>query len=247
MELNFKKIPKKDEVLKFMDSLMRVFFPELHACHDKDLALIKAKSRYLTGITNDVKKQDEFFREVLALKDVFEKDMIFTFEGDPSCDALEEIVSSYPGYTATCYHRIAHILYKQDLKIYARLISEEAHFKTGIDIHPGAVIGECFMIDHGTGIVIGETSVIGHHTKIYQGVTLGGISLRKGQALQGIKRHPTIGNYVTIYAGANILGDITIGNNVTIGANVLLTDSVESNMNVILQKPKLILKEKFIK
>jgi len=241
LELDFKIIPDKQEVLQFIDSLKLIFFPGLKKCRDPKIAYIKAKALYFTSIINNNNKQDEFFKKIEILKDVFMKDIQFTFEGDPACDAPEEIVSSYPGFTATFYYRIAHILYNQGFNIIARLISEEAHFLTGIDIHPGATIGEYFMIDHGTGVVIGETSVIGHHVKIYQGVTLGGVSTAKGQGIKGKKRQPTIGNYVTIYAGASILGgDVYISDNVVIGANVMLLDSVPENTKVTISKPKLI-------
>lgn len=241
MDLDFSVMPNKSEVLKFIESLKLIFFPGFCKCHDEKLAYIKAKSLYLTAIINNNNKQDEFFKQLELLKEVFNKDISFTFEGDPACDAPEEIVSSYPGFTATFHYRIAHILYKQGFNIIARLISEEAHFLTGIDIHPGATIDEYFMIDHGTGVVIGETSIIGHHVKIYQGVTLGGVSTAKGQGIKGIKRQPTIGNHVTIYAGASILGgDVVIGNNVVIGANVMLLDSVPENTRVTISKPKLI-------
>lgn len=247
LKLDFKKLPNKKAVLEFVESLKLVFFPELCKCEDSKKAMVMAKANYLIGITNSQDKLDEFFSNIPVLKDLFAKDIQITFDSDPSCDCYEEIVSSFPGFTATFYHRIAYILYNQGFKTEARLISEEAHFKTGIDIHPGAKIGEYFFIDHGTGIVIGETTVIGEHVKIYQGVTLGGISLSKGQRLKGEKRHPTIGNYVTIYSGASILGgDVTIGDNVVVGSNVFLTKSVPSNRRVVISEPKLIVIEKKI-
>ena len=243
MELNldFKKLPNKKAVLDFINSLKLVFFPKLCKCEDTQKAMVMAKANYLIGITNSPDKSKEFFSYIPKLRELFAKDIEITFDSDPSCNCREEIISAYPGFIATFYHRIAHILYQQDFKTEARLISEEAHFLTGIDIHPGAQIGEYFFIDHGTGIVIGETTVIGEHVKMYQGVTLGGISLAKGQRLKGQKRHPTIGNYVTIYSGASILGgDVAIGNNVVIGSNVFLTKSVPSNRKVVLSEPKLI-------
>jgi len=245
LKLDFKKLPNKKAVLDFVDSLKLVFFPELCKCEDSKKAMIMARANYLIGIANSNEKLEEFFSYIPKLKDLFSKDIQITFDSDPSCDGYEEIVSSFPGFTATFYHRIAHILYKQGCKTEARLISEEAHFRTGIDIHPGAQIGEYFFIDHGTGIVIGETTIIGNHVKIYQGVTLGGISLAKGQRLKGEKRHPTIGNYVTIYSGASILGgDIEIGNNVVIGSNVFLTKSVPSNRKVVISEPELLVLKK---
>lgn len=136
-------------------------------------------------------------------------------------------------------------MYLLDLKIEARIISENAHSKTGIDIHPGATIDNYFFIDHGTGIVIGETTDIGHHVRIYQGVTLGALSLGRGQLLKGEKRHPTIGNYVTIYSGASILGgDTVIGNNTIIGSNVFITSSIGDNKKVINKEVEIILIDK---
>ena len=129
-------------------------------------------------------------------------------------------------------------------KVEARIITEHAHEKTGIDIHQGAKIGCPFFIDHGTGVVIGQTSVVGDYVKIYQGVTLGALSPDKGQSIRGVKRHPTIGNNVVIYANASVIGDITIGDNVTIGGSVFLTESVAPNQRVIMDKPKIIYKDK---
>lgn len=172
------------------------------------------------------------------------KDLEFFMLSDPAADSVEEVLICYPGFKAIVYHRIAYILYQMNCKIGARIISEEGHFLTGIDIHPGAKIGCPFFIDHGTGIVIGETAVIGDNVKIYQGVTLGALSLSKGCDLKGIKRHPTILNNVTIYSGASILGDVTIGNDCVIGSNVFLLESVSDNCKVVLNKPELIVSKR---
>lgn len=148
--------------------------------------------------------------------------------GDPAASSMEEVILSYPGLKAVLIYRIAHEFYNLDIPILPRMMSEYAHGITGIDIHPGATIGDSFFIDHGTGVVIGETTVIGNHVKIYQGVTLGALSVKKEEA--NIKRHPTIGNEVTIYAGATILGGETIvGDNSTIGGNVWIVKSVDPN------------------
>ena len=165
-------------------------------------------------------------------------------ESDPAVDSEEEVILAYPGFKAIAYHRVAHILDALGYKLQARMMSEEAHSLTGIDIHPGANIGESFFIDHGTGIVVGETTIIGKNVRLYQGVTLGAMSLSKGSKMKGIKRHPTIGSNVTIYAGASILGDINIGDNVTIGSNVFLTDDIPSNTRVTIGKPELIFEKK---
>lgn len=171
-------------------------------------------------------------------------DLEFFLLSDPAVDSKEEVIACYPGFKAIAYHRIAHIFYQMDMKVTARIISEEAHFLTGIDIHPGASIGSPFFIDHGTGIVIGETSIIGNYVKIYQGVTLGALSLAKGIELKGTKRHPTVLNNVTIYSGASILGDITIGNNCVIGSNVFLLEDIPDNHRVTLAKPELVVRKR---
>jgi serine O-acetyltransferase len=146
---------------------------------------------------------------------------------------MEEIILAYPGLMATTVYRIAHELYKLDIPVLPRLMTEYAHSETGIDIHPGATIGKYFFIDHGTGIVIGETAVIGENVKIYQGVTIGALSTKGGQKLSGKKRHPTICDNVTIYAGASILGgDTVIGKNSVIGGNTFITRSVGPDTRV---------------
>ena len=150
----------------------------------------------------------------------------------------EEIIFSYPGVFAIFVYRIAHEFYIRSVPYIPRIMTEYAHAKTGIDIHSGADIGECFFIDHGTGIVIGETTIIGNNVKLYQGVTLGGLSTRGGQKLSGTKRHPTIEDNVTIYSNASILGgDTVIGKNSVIGGNTFITESVPENSRVSFQKP----------
>lgn len=246
MELNCEKFPNKHGILNFVEELKHIFYPCLygknisveHECN-------KADYYYKKYISNDEKDSKEFFSHVEELRNLFDKDVQAIFDGDPAADSLEEIVSTYPGFTAIFYHRIAHILYKQKFPICARIISEEAHFLTGIDIHPGATIGAYFMIDHGTGIVIGETTIIGNHVRMYQGVTLGALSLSGGHALKNTRRHPTIGNNVTIYSGASILGsEAVIGDNVVVGSNVFLTYSIPANTKVTIKKPDLVLIDK---
>lgn len=154
------------------------------------------------------------------------------FNGDPAAESIEEVMVTYPGFYAIVAYRLAHQLYEQNIPIVPRLFTEYAHGKTGIDIHPAAQIGHSFCIDHGTGIVIGETTVIGNNVKIYQGVTLGALSVDKAEA--GVKRHPTIEDNVTIYAGATILGGkTTVGHDSVIGGNVWLIDSVEPCSTVL--------------
>lgn len=163
------------------------------------------------------------------------KDALAVLKGDPAAKSLGEVIICYPGLQAILVHRIAHFLYKNGIPVIPRVMSEHIHSKTGIDIHPGAQIGESFFIDHGTGIVIGETCVIGCNVKVYQGVTLGALSVQKD--MQNKKRHPTIEDDVTIYAGATILGgDTVIGKGSVIGGNTWLTKSVAPYTTVIGQK-----------
>ena len=189
--------------------------------------LIK-KTNKITNLNSENDKVVVSFNEYLyEIISSLKSDLISFYESDPAATDLKEIVLTYPGYYTIIVYRLAHLLNNMNVKYLPRMLSEYAHSKTGIDIHPKANIGNYFFIDHGTGIVIGETTVIGHHVKIYQNVTLGASSLEKGQKLKGIKRHPTIGNNVTIYAGASILGGNTvIGDNVIIGCNTIITKSI---------------------
>lgn len=166
-------------------------------------------------------------------------------EGDPASKSVDEVIFSYPGLFAIMTYRLAHALMHEDVPLLPRIMTEYAHSRTGIDIHPGAEIGESFFIDHGTGIVIGETTVIGDRVRVYQGVTLGALSLPPGagQTMQGLKRHPTIEDDVIIYSGATILGgDTVIGARSVIGGNVWLTESIPADTKVFLKKPELIYK-----
>ena len=164
------------------------------------------------------------------------------FDGDPAAKSKEDIIFSYPGLFAIYVYRIAHELYVQNVPFIPRIMTEYAHGKTGIDINSGATIGRYFFIDHGTGIVIGETTEIGDYVKLYQGVTLGALSTRKGQLLSGKKRHPTIGDHVTIYANSTILGGETvIGCDSIIGGNSFITESVPAHTRVSIKSPELTL------
>lgn len=224
----------KENVLTFLNLLKESLYNE----HLKN-SIYKA---FHVFIEENDEKASLFAQKMPEIESQLKDDLDFFFLSDPASNSLDEIILTYPGYLAITHYRLAHQLFLLGYKIEARIITEEAHFKTGIDIHPGAEISHPFFIDHGTGIVIGETAKIGKRCKIYQGVTLGALSLQKGQLLKGTKRHPTIGDDVTIYAGASILGgNVTVGNNVVIGSNVFLLDSVEDNTKVILGKPELIL------
>ena len=181
-----------------------------------------------------------FLERIPAIRDYLNKDVQAAYSGDPAAYSTEEIIFSYPGIFAITVYRIAHELWLLGIPMIPRIMSEYAHNLTGIDIHPGATIGEYFFSDHGTGIVMGETTVIGNNVKIYQGVTLGGLSTRKGQQLKGVKRHPTIGDNVTIYSNTSILGgDTIIGNNVVIGGNAFIVSSISEGMKVNIRNPEL--------
>jgi len=174
-----------------------------------------------------------FLDRIPYIQDIMLKDAQAAFDGDPAAHSREEVVLAYPSVYAIFVHRVAHELNTLGVPLIPRLMSEYAHSKTGIDIHPGAIIGEYFFIDHGTGVVIGETTEIGHHAKIYQGVTLGATSTRKGQQLSGVKRHPTLGDYVTVYSNASILGGEThIGSGAVIGGSAFVCESVPENARV---------------
>lgn len=176
-------------------------------------------------------KLKSFFSSLYRVKEKLVLDIKAMYDGDPASNSLNEIVLTYPGFIAISAYRIAHEFYLLGLKFLARVITEYAHGRTGIDINAGAKIGESFFIDHGTGIVIGETAIIGNNVKIYQGVTIGALSLKDGHNLKDVKRHPTIKDNVTIYSNASILGGKTvIGNNVVVGGGVFLTKSVEDDM-----------------
>jgi len=177
------------------------------------------------------------------VREKLSKDVEAAYEGDPAAKSFNEVILSYPGLEAVTIYRIAHELHIQQVPLIPRIMTEFAHTRTGIDIHPGAEIGEYFFIDHGTGVVIGETCQIGNNVRIYQGVTLGALSFKKdkdGKLVKGIKRHPTIEDNVIIYAGATILGgDTLVGKNSVVGGNVWLVESVPPNTTVALKSPEL--------
>ena len=186
-----------------------------------------------------------FFADCVELHRVLSNDLDAIFEFDPAAKSKQEVLIAYPGFYAITVHRIAHRLWNKKARIVARLMSEYAHSKTGIDIHPAASIGEHFLIDHGTGIVIGETAIIGEHVKVYQGVTLGALTVEKDAAED--KRHPTIEDNVTIYANATILGGKTvIGKDAVIGGNVWITNSIPAK-SLVYHKSEVTIrnKEKF--
>jgi len=186
---------------------------------------------------------DHLLAQLPKTRELLKGDVVAAFDGDPAAKSYEEIVLSYPCIMAIATYRIAHELYVKDVPLIPRIMTECAHAKTGIDIHPGAKIGKNFFIDHGTGVVIGETTVIGDNVKIYQGTTLGALSFPKderGRIIKGGKRHPTIEDNVTIYAEATILGDVVIGKDTVVGGNVWIKESVPAGVTVTTSNPELV-------
>ncbi|MDC0722580.1 serine O-acetyltransferase EpsC [Nannocystis bainbridge] len=182
----------------------------------------------------------DLLQAIPSIRAALAADVQAALAGDPAACSDAEIIMSYPGVTAIAGHRIAHHMYRRRVPLLPRMIAEILHSRTGIDIHPGATIGRSFFIDHGTGVVIGETSVIGNRVKLYQGVTLGALSVKSREAGRKVQRHPTIEDEVTVYAGATILGgDTVIGRGSTIGGNVWLTRSVPPGTTVVLDTPTL--------
>ncbi|HBJ58947.1 MAG TPA: serine acetyltransferase [Verrucomicrobia bacterium] len=211
-------------------------------------------SRELLRLAGDVAPEADALRIVdgfwAAMPEVRRRlatDITAAYEGDPAAQSESEVIVAYPGLYATTVHRLAHELHRLQVPIVPRIMAELAHSRTGIDIHPGATIGDRFFIDHGTGVVIGETTVIGRNVKLYQGVTLGALSFEKdpvtGTLVKGVKRHPNVEDNVVIYAGATILGgDTTIGHDSEIGGNVWLKDSVPPFSRVYNKEPPPVIK-----
>lgn len=245
-------LPKK-KAEHFIDNLYRLLF-NLDAtpceCEYEVAQRLKVKELEFSDIIYDYLKDNEiaqketltFFNSIESIYLNLLRDAQAILDNDPAAQNLEEVYIAYPGFYAIVVHRFAHQLWLQNLRLLARVWSEFAHSKTGIDIHPGAKIGNNFCIDHGTGIVIGETCVIGNNVKIYQGVTLGALSVSKDK--MNAVRHPRIGDNVVIYSGATILGGQThIGHDSTIGGNVWLTESIEP-FTVMYYKSEVITKQK---
>lgn len=249
---NDKIVPDRKKVINFIKIARKLMFPgyfEKVSCdctsylNKINLQLKEELLSFLVIIFPNNSKiandniTESFFLELNHVVELLTKDLEAFYKGDPAATDYHEIILTYPGLFAISVYRLAHILYKLKVPYLPRIMTEYAHSKTGIDIHPGADIGESFFIDHGTGIVIGETTVIGNHVRIYQGVTLGAISLGRGNQLKGNKRHPTILDYVTIYSNTTVLGgDTVVGNHVTLGSNIYITESVEDNTIVRMKK-----------
>ena len=240
-------VPSRSEVVKIVKRIQHLMFPDYFSCsEDEGLDSFAIADKVFIDLKRQLTASYSFYDEdsvvdtesiayeimsiIPDIKEKLLKDVIALYEGDPAARSPEEIILSYPGFYAISIYRLAHEFYVRKIPYIARLMTEFAHEKTGIDIHAGATIGEYFFIDHGTGIVIGETTTIGDHVKIYQGVTLGAKSFElddDGNPIKGTKRHPDIGNGVVIYANATILGGKTkIGDGCVIGGNVWLTHSV---------------------
>ncbi len=232
-------------IINFFDDLLNAFYPVRLGMPDeaytqpnnlkRDLRII-FDSNLGDNLIDSQSLTHQFFEGVEDVKNSLDMDLKAIFEGDPAAKSELEIVLSYPGFYAIAAYRVAHLIQKLGVQLIPRIITEHAHARTGIDIHPGAKIGSYFCIDHGTGIVIGETTVIGNHVKIYQGVTLGAMSVSKKDAQS--KRHPSIGDHVVIYAQATVLGGETIiGNNSVVGGNVWLTNSLPENTKIYYKEP----------
>ena len=251
----WKEVPSCEEkAAQFLRALYHYLFPVQCECMPAELQLeqgylnvYKHLLELCKPVQNmecslDMKFESRFLDHLPQIYDLLIEDAEAIFRGDPAAKSIEEVVHIYPGFYATFIYRVAHALYVFNMPVLAKILSENAHSATGIDIHPGATIGRSFGIDHGTGIVIGETTVIGDNVKLYQGVTLGALSVEK--KLADVKRHPTIEDNVVIYAGATILGGTTvIGKNSTIGGNAFITQSIPCS-TVVYYNNKLSVKSK---
>lgn len=241
------------EVRQSADEIICLLFPQKGFLGHMDLAQTEAavealKKRFIHYFESVAILQKEspydptqavetFFNQIPELARILDLDAEAALSGDPAAYSLEEVIITYPGFYAVCMHRLAHALFNLKIPLVPRLLSEYAHQKTGIDIHPGATISESFFIDHGTGVVIGETSHIGKNVKIYQGVTLGALSVKK--KLQSVKRHPTIEDDVVIYANSTILGGQTvIGKGSIIGGNTWIIESVAPGSVITIPEKK---------
>jgi len=261
------RLPDRDRIIEIIKAIRRLMFPgyfgqtafeksSSHYFAGEMLSSIieELKTQVVIALRYDrdddanvdeIKKRAEeisftFAEKLPEIQRILLTDVQAGVDGDPASSSAEEIIFSYPGFYAIFIYRIAHELYLLNVPFIPRVMTEYGHSRTGVDINPGATIGEYFFIDHGTGVVIGETCEIGKNVKVYQGVTLGALSTRKGRLLTGVKRHPTIRDNVTIYSNASILGgDTVIGANSTIGGNAFITESVPPNTRVSIKNMEL--------
>lgn len=270
MPKNGRNLPERSAVIDIVRELKSVIFPgyfsvdtsarmfteyyvgyKLNDLYDRLKEQIKIALLYQAQESENEslsKRAEEicsgFFEKLPLIQEKLLKDVQAGFDGDPAAKSKEEIIFSYPGLFAIYVYRLAHELYQEKVPFIPRIMTEYAHGRTGIDINPGASIGEYFFIDHGTGVVIGETTEIGNNVKLYQGVTLGALSTRQGQQLANIKRHPTIKDNVTIYSNSTVLGGETvIGENTIIGGNTFITESIPANTKVSAKSPELVIKK----
>ncbi len=243
---NWVRAINSTEITKWIDDLFLILFPEkklevaqiqsLWAQSKIDFSLLLSKILEGQSSASIAETTESFFSEIPHLYSNLQKDAQALLDKDPAADCIQEIINSYPGFTAIAVYRIANAIALHEIVLLPRILTEYAHSKTGIDIHPNAIIDVPFIIDHGTGIVIGETSTIGKHVHIYQGVTLGALQVEKN--MKERKRHPTVEDHVVIYANATILGGSTvIGNHSIIGGNTFVTKSVNPN-SVVMQSTK---------
>ncbi|UCF92951.1 MAG: serine acetyltransferase [Desulfobacterales bacterium] len=271
--VDYEPIPSKESVIEIIERLREILFPGYFTRGKLDPVNLRysmgqsvatlfdlLSEQICRSIRHDCFRYDqpcteceeqghkitlELLEAITSIRKILGTDIRAAYDGDPAARSYDEIIFSYPGIYAMAVYRVAHQLFEFGVPLLPRMMTEHAHSVTGIDIHPGAEIGESFVIDHGTGVVIGETTAIGNNVRIYQGVTLGALSLPKDAvaALRGKKRHPTIEDDVIIYAGATILGgDTVIGARAVIGGNVWLTESVPPDTTVIIETPRLIYK-----
>ncbi len=261
--------PNKEVIIKIIENLQKIVYPgyfrdrtyksynpENHiATLIEDVMYrlhkqIVKVGKFAPGVENLSQEEKErkayeiavaFMNRIPKVRAYLETDLQAAFDGDPAAKNFDEVILAYPGLYAITVNRLAHELFLLNVPLIPRIMTEHAHSLTGIDIHPGATIGKYFFIDHGTGIVVGETTVIGDNVKIYQGVTLGALSLRGGQSLRGVRRHPTIEDDVTIYSGASILGGETvIGKGSVIGGNCFITKPIPPGTRVSIRQQELL-------
>ena len=250
-------LPSGEDIKKLIDEYFSLLFPggeefssplmlkgviSRHMEAFSDLLYQSSKISWRTIISREEasKKAREATGDLLSalpeIRSMLKMDAEAGFMGDPAAKNVSEIILSYPGFKAIAVHRLGHFLHNLGVPYIPRMLNEEIHSKTGVDINPGATIGDHFFIDHGTGVVIGETTVIGSYVKIYQGVTLGALSFPKdacGMLLRDIKRHPTIGDHVTIYANASVLGPITVGDHSVVGSNAWVKEDIPPYSRVL--------------
>ena len=254
------RMPSRETVIEIIRDCQKLFFPVYYGNRD----LLKLPPEQYSALLmehihekltaqialtmseceeNDARAYDiasDFAARLPAIQEMLMKDLAANFDGDPAAYSMEEVLLSYPGMFAIFIYRIAHELYARKVAMIPRMMSEYAHSQTGIDINPGATIGEYFFIDHGTGVVVGETSIIGDNVKLYQGATLGALSPAGMPTNPGVRRHPKVGNNVVLYANSTLLGGATeIGDNVIVGGNAFLTSSVEPDTIVSVKTPEL--------